>query len=174
MTGDKPEPILKVAERASDYDAFAGLCREYVDACRARYQDMPWFFEAVFGHQELDEELKALASKYGPPKGRAIIAFAGGEAIAGGAYTKLSEGVCEMKRLYVADRARGLGLGRRLTDALLASARANGYRAIRLDTADRLTEAISMYGKMGFEPAPPYRRYPARLAPHLLFMEKAL
>ena len=79
-----------------------------------------------------------------------------------------------MKRLFVSGEARGFGLGRSLADALVASAKAEGFRTMRLDTADRLAEAIAMYESMGFGRIAPYRDYPDRLLPHLIFMEKPL
>ena len=135
---------------------------------------MPWFVEAVFGHQALDEELQSLPAKYGPPMGRTIVAEANDHVVAAGAWRMLSATVCELKRLYVADQARGLGLGRTLTETLIASAKAEGFETMRLDTADRLTEALALYRSMGFGPIPPYWSYPERLMPHLIFMERTL
>ena len=40
-----------------------------------------------------------------------------------------------MKRLFVPDRFRGFGIGRKLSDALIASARAERFKLMRLDTA---------------------------------------
>ncbi len=140
---------------------------------------MPWLVEAVFGHQAFDTELNQLAQTYGPPAGRLLIARAGEDALGGdpvgaGAIRGLTDGVCEMKRLFVSARGRGLGLGRALAEGLIAQARADGFKAMRLDTARRLTEAISLYETLGFRPIPAYRHYPDDLAPHLLFMEIAL
>lgn len=174
MDRSKDAPVIRFAETAADYDAFGEVCRAYVDWCRERYRDMPWFVEEVFGHQSFDEELKALAAKYGPPAGRTLIAVADGKVVAGGAHHAMSDGICELKRLYVTDAARGLGLGRKLSNALIASARADGFNLIRLDTAHLLTEAIAMYDSMGFSRIAPYRDYPAHLAPYLVFMERPL
>ena len=135
---------------------------------------MPWFVDGVFGHQSLDDELRALPDRYGPPEGRTLLAGTADGIVAGGAWRRHSEDVCELKRLYVSDRARGLGLGRRLTEALMASAKSEGFAAMRLDTADRLAEAIAMYGSMGFERIAPYRTYPEALTPHLIFMQRTL
>ncbi len=174
MADSEAGPVLKWAETSADFDAFGRLCRAYLDWCRLRYQDMAWFVEEVFGHQSLDAELQALAAKYGPPVGRTLLALKDGGVVAGGAYRRLSDTTCELKRLYVSDQARGLGLGRRLSEGLIASARTDGYTLMQLDTADRLTEAVAMYQSMGFAHIPPYQTYPDRLMPHLIFMEMAL
>ena len=53
--------------------------------------------------------------------------------------------------MWVAPRARGLGLGRRLLAELERHARAAGVRTLRLDTNRALTEAIGLYRAAGFE-----------------------
>jgi putative acetyltransferase len=167
-------PHIRLATSTADYDAFAEVCRAYFAWCRDRYSEMPWVVDEVFGQQSFDEELKVLAAKYGPPAGRTMIAVHDGQVVAGGAYRQLADGVCELKRLYVTDQARGHGLGRKLSDALMASARADGYGLMRLDTAHLLTEAIAMYGSMGFSRIAPYQDYPPHLMPYLVFMERPL
>ena len=174
MAHSDETPEIRLAATAADYDAFGEVCRAYFAWCRARYRDMPWFVDEVFGQQSFDAELKALAAKYGPPAGRTMIAVREGQVIAAGAHQKLADGVCELKRLYVTDQARGLGLGRKLTDALTTSARADGFTLMRLDTAHLLKEAIAMYDSMGFTRIAPYRDYPAHLMPYLVFMERPL
>lgn len=168
------EPTLLAAETPEDFEAFGGVCRAYVAWCRERYRDMPWFVEEVFGYQALEDELKALAQKYGQPAGRTMLAVGKDGVVAGGAYRRLSDTVCELKRLYVTNEARGFGLGRKLSDALISAAISDGYITMQLDTGNRLTEAISMYETMGFEHIPPYHEYPKRLMPYLVFMEKPL
>ena len=168
------EPTIRQAVSRADYAAFGEVCRDYVQWCRQRYADMPWFVEAVFGHQSFGGELEMLAAKYGPPDGRTLIAELDGEVVAGVACHRFADGVCELKRLYVGEDARGHGLGRRLTEAMMALARDDGYSTMVLDTADRLTEAISLYRTTGFEPVPAYQAYPEALLPHLVFMERRL
>jgi GNAT superfamily N-acetyltransferase len=125
-------------------------------------------------YQALDEELKGLAQKYGPPVGRTMLVFGEGGVVAGGAYRRLSDTDCELKRLFVTDGARGHSLGRKLSDALIGAAIADGYATMKLDTGNRLTEAISMYESMGFAHIDPYQEYPEQLMPYLVFMERPL
>jgi GNAT superfamily N-acetyltransferase len=128
----------------------------------------------VFGYQALEAELAGLAQKYGRPAGRTMLVRGDDGVVAGGAYRRLSDTVCELKRLYVADGAKGAGLGRKLSAALIRAAIADGYGTMRLDTGNRLTEAISLYESMGFRHVGPYQHYPARLMPYLVFMDKPL
>jgi ribosomal protein S18 acetylase RimI-like enzyme len=61
----------------------------------------------------------------------------------------------ELKRLYVRQAYRGIGLGRQLTEAAMREAAARGYEWLRLDTLGTMTAAIAMYRAMGFEETGP-------------------
>lgn len=174
MNDVSEQPRIIAAGTPEDFAAFGTVCRAYVEWCRERYCDMPWFVEEVFGYQSLEDELGMLAQKYGRPSGRTMLAVTTDGVVAGGAYRRLSDTVCELKRLYVTDEARGYGLGRKLSAALIDAAQFDGYITMQLDTGNRLTEAVSMYESMGFNHIAPYHEYPERLMPHLVFMEKAL
>jgi len=165
---------IVAAACSADYDAFGALVSEYVAWCRARYQHDAWFVDQAFGHQGMADELRDLATTYGPPNGRTLLASCDGTLAAGGAYRRLSDGTCEMKRLYVADRFRGRGLGRRLGSALIESARAEGCALMRLDTGNLLQEAIALYESLGFRRCAPHRSYPPDLLRYLVFMELPL
>ena len=65
----------------------------------------------------------------------------------------------ELKRMYVAPAARGMGLGRRLVAALEAEARALGARRLILETGIRQTAALALYRATGFQPIPLYGEY---------------
>lgn len=168
------ETTIRLAQSEADYRAFLELIGEYTDWCRSRYAADGWFVEAAFGHQSLGAELEMLPAIYGPPNGRTLLATSG-EAICGAcAFRRLSEDACEMKRLFVPVHFQGQGLGRRLAQAAMAAARGEGYKIMRLDTANRMAEAIALYRALGFRPCPPYHLYPEPLMPYMLFMESAL
>jgi GNAT superfamily N-acetyltransferase len=56
----------------------------------------------------------------------------------------------EVKRMWVAASARGLGIARRLLTDLEQRAAARGDRVLRLETSRSLTEAISLYRSAGY------------------------
>ena len=67
--------------------------------------------------------------------------------------------VCELKRLFVLPQFRGLHLGRRLSEELIAFARTRGYNAIYLDTVPEvLPQATVLYTALGFQPIPRYNQ----------------
>jgi GNAT superfamily N-acetyltransferase len=109
-------------------------------------------------YQGFAAEMAAMPGKYAPPDGALLLARgAEGEPIGCVGLRPIDPaGCCEMKRLYVATQARGLGLGKALVEAIVAEAQRIGYREIRLDTLPTMDEAIGLYLKLGFEQIDPY------------------
>jgi ribosomal protein S18 acetylase RimI-like enzyme len=70
-------------------------------------------------------------------------------------------GELELVKLAVAPAARGLGLGRRLVEACLAFARAQGAERVVLLSNSRLAAALRLYERLGFRraPVPPGAQY---------------
>ena len=66
----------------------------------------------------------------------------------------------EVKRMWVAPSARGLGLGRRLLGAVEEQARARQVRTLRLETNRALVEAIALYRSAGYEEVPAFNDEP--------------
>jgi len=78
-----------------------------------------------------------------------LLAYRGEEAVACGGVTH-HDGWSEVKRVWVADAARGLGLARRLMSALEEDAIRNGNAVVRLDTNRHLVEARALYLSLGY------------------------
>lgn len=106
--------------------------------------------------QDFEAELKTLPGKYEAPGGTLILATVDGKAAGCIALRKISEDICEMKRLYVRDAYRGLGLGKRLIGMIIDDARKLNYAYIRLDTLETMKKAQSLYLSLGFYDIEPY------------------
>jgi ribosomal protein S18 acetylase RimI-like enzyme len=103
--------------------------------------------------QSFDKELAALPGKYVPPDGALLMARNEAGALLGTVALRgldRAQGICEMKRLYVAPTGRGQGLGRKLAEAVIAEARLLGYRVMRLDTLPTMQDAQRLYEVLGF------------------------
>ncbi len=85
-----------------------------------------------------------------PPAGLFLVASLRGEPVGCGALRLHDGEPAEIKRMWVSQPVRGLGLGRRLLAELEGHARARGVRAVRLETNRHLTEAIAMYRTSGY------------------------
>jgi DNA-binding MarR family transcriptional regulator/GNAT superfamily N-acetyltransferase len=91
-----------------------------------------------------------------PPAGRFLIAYLRGEPAGCGAVKHHPGGPSELKRMWVAESARGLGIGRRLLNALEACAVGSGASTVRLETNRALVEAVAMYRSTGYVEVPPF------------------
>jgi ribosomal protein S18 acetylase RimI-like enzyme len=58
--------------------------------------------------------------------------------------------VCEIKRLYVRERFRKLGIARTLVEESLKRAKDAGYLKMQLETLQHLNPAIKLYESLGF------------------------
>jgi len=143
-----------------------------LEAVRALFLDYAQSLGFSLCFQGFDEELRTLPGMYAPPRGRLLLAMEGDAPAGCVGLHEWNAQIAEMKRLYVRPAFRGRGLGRILTDAALADARALGYRSIRLDTIPTLMQpAIALYRELGFREIPPYRDNPI---PGALYLELQL
>lgn len=95
-----------------------------------------------------------------PPAGNFLVAYLHGDAVGCGAVKHPAGRPAELKRMWIAEAARGLGLGRRLMEELETLARHNGATTARLETNSVLAEAITMYRSAGYREVPAFNDEP--------------
>ena len=102
----------------------------------------------------------ALPHEVRPPAGRFFVARLRGETIGCGAVKFHAEAPAEIKRMWIAPSARGLGLGRRLLETLEECARDSGAKVAHIETSAVLTEAIALYRSAGWVEVRPFNDEP--------------
>jgi ribosomal protein S18 acetylase RimI-like enzyme len=162
-----PNVEISRAENPADQAEVKSLFLEYAESLD---------FSLCF--QDFDREMETFPEMYGPPDGLLLLARVEGAA-AGATGLRLESSdqgrrVCEMKRLYARPRFRRLGLGRRLTETLIAAACDLGYAAMRLDTMPSMVTATALYRTLGFRPIANYNQGPAELKHFELNLEDHL
>lgn len=90
------------------------------------------------------------STEYAPPHGVLLLARIDGQAVGCGALRASGGGVGEIKRMWVAAHARGLGIAQRMIDALEQHADGLGFDRLRLDTNRALIEARALYVRNGY------------------------
>jgi DNA-binding MarR family transcriptional regulator/N-acetylglutamate synthase-like GNAT family acetyltransferase len=121
------------------------------------YADLAARFDTGFDRQKsLDPEARALR----PPLGAFLVAMSDGLPLGCVALKGTGGATGELKRLWVAPSARGLGLARRLIADCEAAARGLGMTRLRLDTNRTLTEAIRLYRATGWVEIPAFNAEP--------------
>jgi GNAT superfamily N-acetyltransferase len=84
------------------------------------------------------------------PNGLFLLASLHGDPVGCGALKLHGDAPAEIKRMWVADTVRGLGVGRRLLAELESHAARCGVHYVRVETNKALTEAINLYRSAGY------------------------
>jgi ribosomal protein S18 acetylase RimI-like enzyme len=152
------------ASTKEHFDATRGLFKEYY----ALLYTLPEM-QLNGDLQSHEGELRDLENgKYVPPDGAILLSVAGNEFSGVIALRKLTDEICEMKRLYVRPQYRGESLGLHLVEKVLQKAVELGYKKMRLDTHPALKSAWRLYYSLGFYDIPQYNQ---NNVPGALFME---
>jgi DNA-binding MarR family transcriptional regulator/GNAT superfamily N-acetyltransferase len=124
---------------------------------RSYFAELDLRFEAGF-----DPELSIPADEeqMRPPAGLFLVASLRGDPIGCGALKFHADEPAYLKRMWVAESARGLGVGRRLLGELENQAAVHGAKAVRLETNKTLVEAISLYRSAGYVEVAPFNDEP--------------
>lgn len=169
---DKQRTRLVDAMREVDRLLTAGLVKVAVtdpahpDAryCLEQYfQELNTRFDTGFDESR---GISATGDELREPAGLLLVATLHEEPVGCGALLKLPGSdpqtpgkwgeYAQIKRMWVADNVRGLGIGRRLLSELETQARVHGARVARLETNRALSEAIGMYRAAGYEEVAPF------------------
>jgi DNA-binding MarR family transcriptional regulator/GNAT superfamily N-acetyltransferase len=105
-----------------------------------------------------------------PPRGLFLVAYLRDAPVGCGALKHFPGGASDIKRMWVAESARGLGIGRRLLAELEARAADHGSSVVRMETNRALVEAIALYESAGYAEVAAFNDEP--FADH--WFEKAL
>ncbi len=131
--------------------------REARACLEAYYAELDRRFEGGF---DPAASLPASSSDLVPPAGAFLVAEVDGRPVGCGAVKAVAPGVGSIKRMWVAEDVRGLGVGRRLLAALEAEARVLGLATVRLETNRALREAIALYAAAGYREVEPFNEDP--------------
>jgi len=144
----------------AELDALRGIFREYAAS-----------LDVDLSFQGFEQELATMPAEYAEPRGALLLVRVDGQVAGCCALCPMDTvdypNACEMKRLYVRPGFRGLGLGRRLVEFIMDSARLAAYDHILLDTLDDMEAARDLYEDLGFEEIPPYYHNPIAGAHYL-------
>lgn len=135
-------------------------------------QELLLEYETVLGldlsFQDFEREVNDLKKAYSEPDGYMFLAFFDGQLAGCAALRKLSDGICEMKRLYVRSSFRGRKVGFRLIETIIGIAREAGFGRMRLDTdSSKMSRALDLYLRIGFQEIAPYYANPNITAVYL-------
>jgi GNAT superfamily N-acetyltransferase len=143
---------LRVAPEPPDSALTHTLLGRYYEELAARFPGGRAEFEPA--------RITVPKPEFTPPNGAFLVARLDGQGVGCGAVRVLEADNAEIKSMWVDPAARRLGVGRSLLAALESTAAELGCRAVRLDTAAYLTEALTLYQSAGYSEIPAYNENP--------------
>jgi putative acetyltransferase len=116
-------------------------------------------------------DIENAQSHYSDNRGLFLVLLDNEKIVGTGAIRRLDDEICELKRMWFHQQYRGKGWGWEMAQMLFDFARQTGYRKVRLDLAkaERQSQAMKFYAKLGFYPIEQYNDSPCEV-----FMEKCL
>jgi len=101
--------------------------------------------------ESIDKDLEDIENSYTNNNGIFdVVLNPDGDIIASTGIYRIDETTCELRKMYLLKKYRGMGLGKFLLNHSIAAAKNLGYKKIVLETASVLKEAIGLYEKYGF------------------------
>ena len=108
--------------------------------------------EEVIRHYDAMSDIDDVQSHYFDNKGTFLVLIDEGRVVGSGAIRRLSDDICELKRMWFLKDYRGRGLGTKMAQMLLDFAKITDYKKVRLDTIDekKQAQALELYQRLGF------------------------
>ena len=133
-----------------------------IEQVRQYFRNYAAWLGVDLSYQNFDQEMASLPGAYTAPEGRLFFAEVDGRPAGCVGVRPLpdSDGVCEMKRLYVDPEERGHGVGNALAMKAIKAAKEIGYRRLIIDTLPSMRMAVKLYRELGFTEAPAYYKTP--------------
>jgi GNAT superfamily N-acetyltransferase len=132
--------LVEIVPEDPTSDAARSCLQSYFAELDARFDD---------GFDQ-DISIRAEAEDLVPPAGLLLVARLDGHPVGCGALKFHRREPAEIKRMWVSPSVRGLSLGRRMLRELECAAAEAGATAVRLETNQRLIEAIGLYRSSGY------------------------
>jgi ribosomal protein S18 acetylase RimI-like enzyme len=149
----------------------SAISQKELDEIRKLFIEYSNSLEFNLDFQDFKNEIKNLPADYSLPNGKLYLAIFKDKAAGCIALRKIDNEYCEMKRLYVRPKFRGLKIGKALTEVIINEAGRLGYKFMRLDTFPSMDAARKLYKEFGFKEIPAYRYNPVKGA---IYMELKL
>ena len=170
---------FELADARRDRESLTGFNTEYLNWADANIQrDFGVGLSALLGEPIPGYVARTLPQlcAASPPEGAFYLVRRAGRAVGMGGLRRSSDGVAEMKRVFVRPDQRGSGLGAIIVRRLIADAATFGYGSMRLDSGPFMTSAHRLYEAEGFRDCPPYEgaEVPGELRDNWRFMERTL
>lgn len=140
---------IKTASTPTEFLHAKALIQEYVT-----------WLGVDLSFQNFDAEMADLPKMYNKADGGLFLAYLNHAPVGIAGLRRFSETEAEVKRMFVKDSAKGMGIGKQLLRTCVETARKLGYQNIKLDTAAFMTAAIKLYTDQGFVEIDAYRFNP--------------
>ena len=136
--------IIKVVKTTSENPDFISLIKTFDTFLWERYPELK---NDYWGNNLIE---------FNP---NVVVVYLNEKAVGCGCFKKYNTNTVELKRMFVSQEARGLGLAQRIIKELEDEARTQGFETMILETLYKQIEAISLYQKVGFEIVENYEPY---------------
>ncbi len=165
---------ITIPNTQAEFDAVRQLCWEYRDFLLTLGPEDAKVVRTFYSRDKYAQIMDSLEQHHTPPNGGTKLACVDDRPVGCGMFHTLMPGTAEIKRVFVRDEARGLGVGRALMDSLLDQCRSRGYSRIVMDTGASMAQAKKLYLSMGFQLRGPYQEVPEHALQRMVFFEMEL